>query len=120
MFPNADIQLSKTLQQKGVDSCIAQYKQMKKIYPDGAMTEGTLNKLGYYLLGRGDFQGAIKLFSLNVTMYPKSFNTYDSLADAYEKAGNNKEAINNYVNSLELNAQNKNAVARLSKLTTLK
>jgi hypothetical protein len=120
MFPNADIQLSKTLQQKGVDSCIAQYKKMKVNYPAGLITEGTLNKLGYDLIGKKDFPGAIKLFSLNVAMYPNSFNTYDSLADAYEKAGNNSEAINNYKKSLQLNGENKNAVARLSKLKASK
>ena len=116
MFKNPDAELSKVLKEKGVDSCIALYKKMKIIYPDGCITEGTLNKLGYDLMRKKDFKGAIKLFLLNTTMYPNSFNVFDSLGEAYMNAGNKNEAIKNYNRSLELSPANKNAQTMLKKL----
>jgi pimeloyl-ACP methyl ester carboxylesterase len=115
MFPNAEKTLRKTLQEKGVGACIAQYKKMKVVYP-ASITEGTLNKLGYEILSIGNEQDAITLFSLNAIMYPNSFNTYDSLGEAYMNAGNKKEAIKNYEKSLTLNPSNTNAVKMLKKL----
>jgi len=112
--------LQKILKQKGVDSTIAQYKKMKTIYSPGLITEGLLNKLGYVELNQGDFQGAIKLFLLNVEMYPNSFNTYDSLAEAYMKNGNIQAAIKNYKRSLQLNPANKNAIRTLQNIETMK
>lgn len=120
VFPNPDIELERVLQNKGVDSCIARYKKMKAVYPAELIGEGTLNKLGYIAMGRGDFQGAVKLFELNVAMYPYSFNTYDSLGEAYASTHNKKEAIKNYNKSLELNDANKNAAEMLAKLKTMK
>ena len=116
MFANADAELRKVLQAKGVDSCIKRYKKMKAVYPDGYITEGTLNKLGYELMRKKDFTGAIKLFLLNTKMYPNSFNVFDSLGDAYMNAGNKNEAIKNFSRSLEMNPSNKNAQSMLNKL----
>lgn len=115
MFPNAEKTLRKTLQEKGVGACIAQYKKMKVVYP-ASITEGTLNKLGYEGLSIGNVQDAITLFSLNAITYPNSSNTYDSLGEAYMNAGNKKEAIKNYEKSLTLNPSNTNAVKMLKKL----
>jgi len=120
MLPNPDAELRKVLQEQGVDSCIARYKKMKTFYPEGLLTEGTLNKLGYDMMRKKDFPGAIKLFSLNTVMYPNSFNVFDSLGDAYMNAGNKKEAIRNYYRSLKMNPANKNALAMLNKLNAVK
>jgi len=120
ILPNIDMELQKMLQQKGVDSAIAYLKKMKKNYPQGLIAEGLLNKLGYSRLNNGDIAGAIKLFFLNAEMYPNSYNTYDSLAEAYMKNGNKQEAIKNYKRSLQLNQQNKNAEKMLKTLETMK
>ena len=116
MFQNADTRLGKILTEKGVDSCIAQYKKIKAGYPVGLVTEGTLNKLGYQELSRGHVGAAISLFELNTIMYPKAFNVYDSLGEAYMKAGKKDEAIKNYQKSIALNPSNTNAVSILKKL----
>lgn len=118
MFPNVDIALGKTLQKNGVDSCMQQYKKMKASYPIGSLTEGILNKLGYIELNRGDTRAAIALFELNTKMYPASFNVYDSLGEAYMKAGKKDEAIKNYKKSLALNPSNTNAVNILKKINS--
>lgn len=52
-------------------------------------TEGELNTYGYQLLGNKDIKGAIAILQKNVKKHPKSWNAYDSLADAYDNAGDN-------------------------------
>ena len=49
-------------------------------------------------------------------MHPDAFNTYDSLGEAYMKAGQRDRAIKNYRKSLELNPDNVGAVEMLKKL----
>lgn len=116
VFPDVENRLRKILRDKGVDMCIAQYKKMKTTYPNDFMRERILNTLGYELLQSGNTKDAIALFALNVSMYPNSYNTYDSLGEAYTDAGNKKDAIKNYEKSLALNPSNTNAVRMLKKL----
>ena len=59
---------------------------------------------------------AIELFKLNVTAYPDSWNTYDSLAEAYVADGNTERAIFYYEKSLTLNPKNDNAARQLQRL----
>lgn len=44
-----------------------------------------------------------------LNLFPGSWNEYDSLGEAYLKAGKKELAIENYKNSLELNPKNANA-----------
>jgi cytochrome c-type biogenesis protein CcmH/NrfG len=53
---------------------------------------------------------------LNVQEYPRSFNAYDSLAEAYMKNNQNELAIANFKESLQLNPENENARKMLEKL----
>lgn len=58
------------------------------------MSENTLNAMGYFhLTQKKDPKTAIKIFTRNVMEFPKSANTYDSLADAYEADGQLEEAL---------------------------
>jgi len=59
---------------------------------------------------------AIEVFKLNVEEHPQSWNTYDSLGEAYVIDGNTELAIKNYERSLELNPENKNGIEQLKKL----
>ncbi len=59
---------------------------------------------------------AIQVFEMNSRLYPESFNTWDSLAEAYMKKGNNKKAIKYYKKSLALNSKNDNARKMLGKI----
>jgi predicted alpha/beta superfamily hydrolase/Tfp pilus assembly protein PilF len=78
--------------------------------------EREFNELGYRLLNTGHMKEAIKIFKLNVEMFPNSANVYDSLAEAYMKNGDIENAIMNYEKSLELNPENSNAREMLKKL----
>ena len=60
---------------------------------------------------------AIEIFKLSVEVYPQSYNTWDSLAEAYMKHGDKELAIQNYRKSLELNSENTNAIEKLKQLS---
>jgi Flp pilus assembly protein TadD len=93
------------------------YRKIKKDTPQNvAVGEDRLNNLGYALVRQGNLPAAIALLKLNVEFYPNSWNTYDSLAEAYMNSGEKELAIANYKKSLELNPQNANGREMLKKL----
>ena len=67
-------------------------------------------------MGEDDLDGALKVFLLNVELFPESSNVYDSLAEAYMNRGETRLAIQYYEKSLELNPNNTNAVQQLETL----
>jgi CubicO group peptidase (beta-lactamase class C family) len=66
------------------------------------ISEATLNRYGYELLGEGKYDRAIAVLSLNAEFYPESANCYDSLAEAYLTAGDRDRAIELYEKALEI------------------
>jgi len=85
----------------------------------GDIPEGFINSTGYRLMGQNKLGDAIRIFELNVELYPKSWNVYDSLGEAYMNHGDKELAIQNYQKSLELNPQNTGGMAALQKLKQL-
>jgi len=61
-----------------------------------AVPEALQNRAAYSLLRANQIDEAIRYFKKNVENYPNSANTYDSLAEAYEKSGQVKQALENY------------------------
>jgi predicted Zn-dependent protease len=53
---------------------------------------------------------------MNINFFPASDNCYDSLAEAYEAAGDKASAIANYKRSLELNPKSQHSIERLKVL----
>jgi Beta-lactamase class C and other penicillin binding proteins len=70
------------------------------------LSEGFLNGTGYELLSQKKLTQAIDIFRVNTILYPKSENVYDSLAEAYLKAGKRDKAKQNYIKLLEINPKN--------------
>ncbi len=91
----------------------------KQQHPELNLTESYVNNWGYALARHNQPQPALALFKLNVQLFPNGWNTYDSLAEAYELAGNYALAIENYRRAVALNPQNTNGVAQLKKLAEL-
>jgi CubicO group peptidase (beta-lactamase class C family) len=119
--PSIATALDDILTERGVDAAIEEYRRLKAEQPDDyEFGEQDLNAMGYALLGNKKVDAAIRVFQLNVEMFPEASNPYDSLAEAYMTAGNKDLAIKNYARSLELNPGNVNAVRQLMELTGAK
>jgi len=100
-----------------IPEAIDGYRKIKRETPQNVtIREERINNLGYSLLQEGKLVEATALLKLNVEFYPDAWNTYDSLGEAYMKAGQKDLAISNYKKSLKLNPQNSNAREMLKKL----
>ena len=111
--------LTTTIASGGIDAALKQYHELKVAAPATYnFDESELNNLGYRLIHKNQFKEAIRIFQLNVEAYPKSANTYDSLAEGYMDDGESALAIANYQKSLQLNPKNRNAVVMLQKLNS--
>ena len=111
------IAVGRTALDQGIAAATARYRALKRessaAYDFG---EPELNRLGYWLLRAGRGADAVEIFKLNVEAYPKGYNTYDSLGEAYMVTGQRELAVANYRRSLELNPQNENARRMLARL----
>ncbi|HTH56836.1 MAG TPA: serine hydrolase [Cyclobacteriaceae bacterium] len=99
------------------DKALAGYQQLLKAdAKDGAVNEENINGWGYNMLQSGNIKLAKDVFKVNMMLYPKSANAYDSYAEACMKNGDKELAITNYKKSLQLNPKNENAVKMLEEL----
>jgi len=105
-----------TSRTKGLDAGLAEDRRMRGARPASDFRPAQSNSLGYQLLGDGRVEDAIRVFQLNVELYPQDANAYDSLGEGFMTAGRNELAIANYRRWLELDPKNENAVTNLRKL----
>lgn len=99
------------------EDTLSAYQSWQKRYPDSGLTSArALNSAGYKALSEKQFEVAMNLFNVYVTLYPDDANAFDSLAESYMLSGKNKLAIKNYQASLRLNPDNSNAKEMLTKL----
>ena len=110
-------ELGEQYRAKGIDVALVHYGDLKKRFLEkGAydFSERSLNVFGYEILEK-DPAGALKVFQLNTQNFPKSSNVWDSLADAYLKAGDQKLAKRYYEKALKLDPKNESARNALNK-----
>lgn len=81
--------------------------------------ESNMNEVGYKLMTAEKLNEAIEIFKMNTQLNPQAWNTFDSLGEAYAKAGNKKMAIQSYEKSIELNPKNEAGKVALAKLKQL-
>jgi hypothetical protein len=114
-----DEELAEVHAAEGIDATIAAYRELREqFYGRGAFDfgEGSLNTLGYALLGAEKFADAVAIFRLNAEQFPESANAWDSLGEGYLAAGDRERAIESYEKSLELDPGNQNAVEKLRQI----
>jgi CubicO group peptidase (beta-lactamase class C family) len=103
--------------EKNVASAVAEYRKLKaENSPTFDFSETELNTLGYQLLGMKRTKDAIEIFKLNVEMFPKSANPYDTLGEAYLADDQKDLALANYKKAVELDATNANALLIVRRL----
>ncbi|MDQ1088917.1 serine hydrolase [Siphonobacter sp. SORGH_AS_1065] len=104
-----------------INKAIGAYYSLKKISEKEYSFDNSseLNKLGYELLRSGNIDSAIKIFSLNVSEFPGSANTYDSRGEAYFNKKEYQLSINDYQKSLELDPTNHNAEEMILKINQI-
>ena len=66
-----------------------------------------INEIGYSFLNaiQPRITEAIEVFKINTKNYPTSWNSFDSLAEAFETKGDTKNALLNYEKALKLNSK---------------
>lgn len=110
-------ELYKVLINNNGAEAVKKYYNLKINYPANYFFgESPLVRVGYWLIKKGRISDAIEIFKLYVNEFPNSWNSYDSLGEAYAKAGDKKLAIENYEKSLKLNPENENAINALKGL----
>ncbi|NOS91342.1 MAG: hypothetical protein HOP30_05435 [Cyclobacteriaceae bacterium] len=78
--------------------------------------ESELNACGYVMMASGELKEAITVFRINANLFPQSANCYDSLGEAYAKAGLTEKAIQAYEVAQRLDPTNTGIQERLKKL----
>lgn len=104
------------LREKGFEDILTIAEKLKKQYPDFVLLETDLNDWGYRVLSRGKTKEALALFKLNVTLYPQSWNVYDSYGEALARNGDREHAIKMYEKSIALNPDNENGKKILARM----
>ncbi|HKP67986.1 MAG TPA: serine hydrolase [Pyrinomonadaceae bacterium] len=83
-------------------AALSRYETDREKNPSIGLNEQSTNGLGYALLNRGKLPESIEVFKLNVKDHPTSGNTYDSLGEAYLKAGEKTRALESYKKAIEV------------------
>jgi tetratricopeptide (TPR) repeat protein len=112
-------ELGEQYRTKGLEPALDYYADLKqKYYGRGAYDfgEDALNSFGYEALKKNDAAGAIEVFRLNAAQFPQSGNVWDSLAEAYMKAGDLTKAEEYYQKALTRDPTAENAREQLKKL----
>lgn len=79
--------------------------------------ERDINRIGYNYIRNNEYDLAIEIFKINIALYPKSSNVYDSMAEAYLSKKDTLNAIEYYQQALAINPENSNAKKAYLKLT---
>lgn len=108
--------LMKAINDKGAAEALKEYRQLREQNKIQPIQETSMNSTGYQLLQLKKVDDAIEVFLQNTVDFPKSGNTWDSLAESYMIKGNKELAIKYYEKSLQLDPGNENAVEQLKKL----
>ncbi|KQT35626.1 serine hydrolase [Chryseobacterium sp. Leaf405] len=109
--------LRKNLREKGFDKAIEFVKKEQKANPEFDPKEDELNSWAYRMMSNNQQKEAFEIFKLNVHLFPKSWNVYDSYGEILLKMGDRNKAIEMYRKSIDLNPNNENGKKILTEIT---
>lgn len=101
-----------------VDEAIARYRDLRESEERTRydLGEYQLNAVGYGLVTEERIEDALAILHLNVEMFPRAFNPWDSLGEVLAMAGRTDEAIAAYARSVELNPSSRSGQTALRRL----
>jgi CubicO group peptidase (beta-lactamase class C family) len=102
--------------EKGIDFAAVKFNELKTDTAHYFLDEGALNICGLDLMWDGYYPLALEALKLNTLLYPNSWNTYDSYAEALWLSGKREEAIAMYQKSIIMNPDNKGGKEMLQKI----
>ncbi len=103
--------LLRAIMSEGTDAPLKRYLEERTQNTAKRFNEVEINALGYALLERKKTREAIEIFKLNISDFPNSANTYDSLAETYLAIGEKELALKLYKKALEVDSNYPNAKA---------
>jgi dienelactone hydrolase len=106
----------RSLQTGGYDQAQALYDKMHAAHPEFSVDASWCNAYGYELLRAGRARESVPIFRLGVKMEPQWGGIADSLAEAYEAAGERQLAIDEYRRALTLEPTLGHSIERLKAL----
>jgi CubicO group peptidase (beta-lactamase class C family) len=111
---------NRILQEKGVEAAFCKLYELKDDSLHYYLSEDDMNELGLQMLYAAGFNNhkeyALEILRQNVLLFPYSFNTYDSYAEALANVGKKAEAVIMYKKSIALNPSNENGKKALAEL----
>ena len=90
----------------------------QQINPEFKPTEDELNNWAYRMMSNNQQKEALEIFKLNVYLFPKSWNAYDSYGEILLNMGDKNKAIEMYKKSIDLNPNNENGKKILTEITS--
>ena len=115
-MPGLGIRSIEILAKGRYDDAMAAFRAALSATPDEeSLSEGYLNQFGLNSLADDQIY-ANKLLRINTDLYPDSANTWDSLAYAYQQAGNKGKAIEHFRNALKRDPEFASALRGLAEL----
>lgn len=97
-----------------IENIIIWMRAEKSRHAEYDIFESEINSFGYYLMESERLHDALMIFMLNSELYPKSFNTWDSLGECLLKLNRKEEGLAAYRKSLKLNPGNDSAIEALN------
>jgi hypothetical protein len=102
-LPSIAPEIASVIEREGIEAAVDRYRALRRETPARYnFREPELDHLGQDLLEKKRNDEAIAIFRLNAEMFPQSFRTFDSLADAYAASGQEAAARESYRRSLAL------------------
>jgi len=108
----------RTLQTGGYEHAQEVYDRMRAASPEFSLEPSWLNVYGYQLLRGGRVKESLPIFRLGTKLAPDWGGIADSLAEAYEAAGERQPAIDEYRRALSIDPSIGHSIERLKALET--
>ena len=116
-LPDSVIPVFNEIKKRGYNQAITITDQLRSKNAGFNISEHDMTNWAYFMLMVNEQPAeALELFKLLVHLYPKSTDSWDSLGEGSEAAGDKKNAAIAYKQALQLDTTNKHAMERLKVL----